>query len=114
MVEETDSKDVDKESVHQAGNSRATFCPCRALHQPLCGCLHAAGGSNTPQTNTASPVLGQQAHLPGHTKAIAEMRGLKLTSIESVMPSSHLILCRPLLFLPPIPPSIRVFSNDLI
>ena len=31
--------------------------------------------------------------------------------IESVMPSSHLILCRPLLLLPPIPPSIRVFSN---
>jgi len=37
---------------------------------------------------------------------------LKLTSIESVMPSSHLILCRPLLLLPPIPPSIRVFSNE--
>ena len=35
-----------------------------------------------------------------------------LTSIESVMPSSHLILCRPLLLLPPIPPSIRVFSNE--
>ena len=34
------------------------------------------------------------------------------TSIESVMPSSHLILCRPLLLLPPIPPSIRVFSNE--
>ena len=32
--------------------------------------------------------------------------------IESVMPSNHLILCRPLLFLPPIPPSIRVFSNE--
>ena len=32
-------------------------------------------------------------------------------SIESVMPSSHLILCRPLLLLPPIPPSIRVFSK---
>ena len=32
--------------------------------------------------------------------------------IKSVMPSSHLILCRPLLFLPPIPPSIRVFSNE--
>ena len=32
--------------------------------------------------------------------------------IESVMPSSHLILCRPLLRLPPIPPSIRVFSNE--
>ena len=37
---------------------------------------------------------------------------LKLTSIESVMPSSHLILCRPLLLLPPVPPSIRVFSNE--
>ena len=37
---------------------------------------------------------------------------LKLTSIESVMPSSHLILCRPLLLLPPIPPSIRVFSSE--
>ena len=34
------------------------------------------------------------------------------TSIESVMPSSHLILCRPLLLLPPIPSSIRVFSNE--
>ena len=33
-------------------------------------------------------------------------------SIESVMPSSHLILCRPLLLLPPIPHSIRVFSNE--
>ena len=38
---------------------------------------------------------------------------LKLMSMESVMPSSHLILCRPLLLLPPIPPSIRVFSNEL-
>ena len=36
----------------------------------------------------------------------------KLTSIELVKPSSHLILCRPLLLLPPIPPSIRVFSNE--
>ena len=37
---------------------------------------------------------------------------LKLTPIESVMPSSHLILCRPYLLLPPIPPSIRVFSDE--
>ena len=37
---------------------------------------------------------------------------LKLMCIESVMPSSHLILCRPLLLLPPMPPSIRVFSNE--
>ena len=37
---------------------------------------------------------------------------LRLASIESVMPSSHLILCHPLLLLPPIPPSIKVFSNE--
>ena len=37
---------------------------------------------------------------------------LRLTSIESVMPSSHLILCHPFLLLPPIPRSIRVFSNE--
>ena len=37
---------------------------------------------------------------------------LRLMPIESVMPSSQLILCRPLLLLPPIPPSIRVFSNE--
>jgi len=37
---------------------------------------------------------------------------LRIMSIESVMSSSHLILCRPLLLLPPIPPSIRVFSNE--
>ena len=37
---------------------------------------------------------------------------LRLTSIESVMPSSHLILGRPFLLLPPISPSIRVFSNE--
>ena len=37
---------------------------------------------------------------------------LRLTSIESMMPSSHLILCHPLFLLPSIPPSIRVFSNE--
>ena len=36
----------------------------------------------------------------------------QLMSMESVMPSSHLILCRLLLLLPPIPPSVRVFSNE--
>ena len=39
---------------------------------------------------------------------------LKLTSIESVVPSNHLILCHPLLLLPSICPSIRVFSNDSV
>ena len=40
------------------------------------------------------------------------LSSLRFTSIESVMPSSHLILCCPLLLLPPTPPSIRVFSNE--
>ena len=45
--------------------------------------------------------------------SIANSRSsLRLTSIESMMLSSHLILCHPLLLLPPIPPSIRVFSNE--
>ena len=45
--------------------------------------------------------------------SITNSRGsLRLTSIESVMPSSHLIICRPFLLLPPNPPSIRVFSNE--
>ena len=45
--------------------------------------------------------------------SITNSRSLpKLTYIESVMPSGHLILCCPLLLLPPIPPSIRVFSNE--
>ena len=39
-------------------------------------------------------------------------RLLKLMSVEPVMPSSHLILCRPLLLLPSTPPCIRVFSNE--
>ena len=45
--------------------------------------------------------------LPVHHRSL-----LKLMPIESVMPSSHLILCHPLLLLSPTPPSIRVFSNE--
>ena len=53
--------------------------------------------------NHSTPALPVHHQLPEFTK---------LMSINSVMPSSHLILCRPLLLLPPIPPSIRVFSNE--
>ena len=52
----------------------------------------------------------RQASLP-----ITNSRSLlKLTSIESVMPSNHLILCRPLLLLPSIFPSIRIFSSESV
>ena len=52
-------------------------------------------------------------HESQHSLSITNSRSLpKLMSIESVMPSSHLILNHPLLLLPPIPPSIRLFSNE--
>ena len=51
-------------------------------------------------------------HAPGFPSFISRSL-LKLTSIESVMPTNHLILCHPLLLLPSIFPSIRVFSNEL-
>ena len=53
--------------------------------------------------NRSMPGLPVHHQLPEFTR---------LTSIKSVMPSSHLILCRRLLLLPPIPPSIRVFSSE--
>ena len=53
--------------------------------------------------NCSTPGLPVHHQLPEFTQT---------QSIESVMPSSHLILGRPLLLLPPIPPSIRVFSNE--
>ena len=49
---------------------------------------------------------------PGPLSITNYWNSIKLTSIESVMTSSHLILCRPLLLLSPIPPSIRVFSSE--
>ena len=49
--------------------------------------------------------------LPVHHQLIS-LSSFKLMSIESVMPSSHLILCHSFLLLPPIPPSIRDFSNE--
>ena len=56
-----------------------------------------------------NPMNCSMSGLPAITNSRSS---LKLTSIELIMPSSHLILCRPLLLLPPIPLSIRVFSNE--
>src|SRR5574339_846925 len=63
-------------------------------------------------TSVVAPKMAQSPTQtwPASWQALAKM--VLLVSIESVMPSSHLILCRSLLFLPPIPPSIRVFSNE--
>ena len=50
--------------------------------------------------------------MPGLLSITNSQSSLKLMSIESVMPSSHFILCHPLLLLPPNPPSFRVFPNE--
>ena len=60
-------------------------------------------------SDSATPWIAAHQASPSITNS---WNSLRLMSIESVMPSSHLILCRPLLLLPPIPPSIRVFSNE--
>ena len=84
-------------------------------------------GAPTPAVSAVSPPQFSSVQLLSHVRLFAtpwiaarqaflsitnSWSSLRLTSIESVMPSSHLILCRPLLLLPPIPPSIRVFSNE--
>ena len=76
--------------------------------------LHISGSFSLVQSLSrvrlfATPwIAARQASL-----SITKSRSsLTLTFIKSVMPSSHLILCRPLLLLTPIPPSSRVFSNE--
>ena len=65
--------------------------------------------SHSPVSDSLGPYESQHSRPPCPSPT---PRVQRLTSIESVMPFSHLILCQPLLLLPPIPPSIRVFSNE--
>ena len=64
--------------------------------------------------NHSMPGLPVHHQLPEFTQTYVHRVGdaIQPMSIESVMPSSHLILCHPLLLLPPTPPSIRVFSSE--
>ena len=75
----------------------------------LCLLSHSVQFSHSVMSDSATPwTTAHQASL-----SITNSRSsLKLMSVESVMPSSHLILCHPLLLLLPIPPTIRVFSNE--
>ena len=95
---------------------RFAFFFCFIFHfQARAGTFNLIATSSVPVQSLsrvrvfATPwIAARQASL-----SIPNSRSLpRLTSIKSVMPSSHLILCRPLLLLPPIPPSIRVFSNE--
>ena len=71
------------------------------------------GGPGTSQSSIQSLSHVRCFATPMASLSIANSWSLlKLTSIKSVMPSSHLILCHPLFLLPPIPLSIRVFSNE--
>ena len=87
-------------------------CGTRALEQRLnsCGSVQFSSVQSLSCVRLfATPwTAARQASL----SITISQSSLKLTSIESVMPSSHLILCRSLFLLPPIPPSIRVFSNE--
>ena len=99
---------------------RITFSDSVILHKLQChnntwllfvDFLHSVQFSLVAQSClTLWPHESQQARppCPSPTPGVP----LKLMSIESLMPSSHLILCRPLLLLPPILPSIRIFSNE--
>ena len=82
---------------------------CLGPFEGCCHYLHSVQFSHSIMFDSATPwTAACQAYL-----SITNSQSLlKLMSIESVMPSSHLILCHPLLLLPSILPSIRVFSNE--
>ena len=104
-----DRKSFSEKSDH---NSRKDCLECQTWRASLyvCMLMHFTSVQSLSHVQLfVTPwIAARQASL-----SITNSRSsLKLTSIESVMPSSHLILCRPLLLLPPVPPSIRVFSNE--
>ena len=87
-------KNVTVQEIGPLDQIRSVDQSCSVTHrcQTLCDPMNCSTPTSLSITNSQS--------------------SLRLMSIESVMPSSHLILCHPLLILPPIPPSIRVFSNE--
>ena len=80
----------------------------------VCVCIYiyalSSSFSHSVMSNFCDPV---DCSMPGFPVHPLSQSLLKLMSIKSVMPSNHLILCLPLLLLPSIFPSIRVFSNEL-
>ena len=81
---------------------------CLLLGRKVMTNLSSAQSLNLVQLFATPLIAACQASL----SITNSQRLLKLMSIELVMPSSHLILCRPFFLPPPIPPSIRVFSNE--
>ena len=89
---ELNSRKWGKPLDHSVQFSSVQFSSVAQSCLTLCDPMNAGGQASLSITNSQS--------------------SLKLKPTESVMPSSHLILCHPLCLLPPIPPSIRVFSNE--
>ena len=79
-------------------------------HYCMCYSLSSVHFRHSVVSDSLQPHESQHARPPCPSPAPGVY--FKLMPIESVMPSSHLILCRPLLLLPTIRPSIRVFSNE--
>ena len=91
------------------------------LYREACSLSKVADGASSQVPLRPAPtgcfhspaeVKPEGCPLPQTSGSTCVSNSPKPMSIESVMPSSHLILCHPLLLLPPIPPSIRVFSNE--
>ena len=76
----------------------------------LCLCFSSVQFSRSVMSDSLRPHESQ--HRQASLSITNSRSSLRVASIKSVMPSSHLILGRPLLLLPPIPPSIKVFSNE--
>ena len=87
---------IGRQVLYHWATKEAMFSPSAQLSRPIVS--HSATPWITAHQASVSITISQSS--------------LKLMFIKSVMPSSHLILCHPLLLLPPIPPSIRVFSNE--
>ena len=97
------------------GNGNPLQCSC--LENPRDGGAWWAAVYGVAQSWTRLKQLSSSSmdwSTPAHYFSLSSQSLLKPMSIESVMPSSHLILCHPLLLLPPIFPSIWVFSNESI
>ena len=100
------------------GHVQSSIYPCKIIGKPSQGQPHhcwvfiqfsSVQFSRSVMSDSLQPQESQHTRppCPSPTPGV-----YPLMSIKSVMPSSHLILCRPLLLLPPIPPNIKVFSNE--
>ena len=113
---------------HRVGHNWSDLAA--TAHYLWCCCIfHTVSGKSFPHVHTFPILLFNSVQLLSHvwffvtrwtaarqaSLSITNSRSLlKLMSVESVMPSNHLIFCRPLLLLPSIFPSIRVFSNESV